>query len=93
MDRVDKPGILYVDDEQDNLDTFKSDPSKFAPQYGGYCAWAVAQGYTAKGDPKHWSIRDGKLYLNYDEEIKNRWLANPDDFISKADKNWPGVIK
>ena len=40
--------------------------AKYAPQYGGYCAWAVSQGYTAKGDPNHWKIVDGKLFLNYD---------------------------
>jgi len=76
-----------------NLEAFKNSPEKYAPQYGGYCAWAVANGDTAKGDPNQWSIRDGKLYLNYDEEIKNRWLANVDELISKADANWPGVIK
>ena len=45
-----------------NRDLFKAEPAKYAPQYGGYCAWAVSQGYTAKGDPNHWKIVDGKLY-------------------------------
>ena len=48
-----------------HLDQFKADPARYAPQFGGYCAWAVSQGYTASADPQAWRIVDGKLYLNY----------------------------
>lgn len=75
-----------------NLVAFKSDPQRYAPQYGGYCAWAVAEGYTAKGDPLYWKVYQGKLYLNYNESIKNQWLEDIDRFIEQANKNWPGVI-
>src|SRR5262245_31702746 len=75
-----------------NRDTFKADPEKYAPQYGGYCAWAVSQGYTAKGDPRAWSIVDGKLYLNYDLGVKKTWEKNPKGNIEKADTNWPKVL-
>jgi YHS domain-containing protein len=78
---------------QKNLDAFKADPDKYAPRYGGYCAWAVSQGYTAKGDPNYWKIVDGKLYLNYDASVQSRWEKDIPGFISKADKNWPAVIK
>lgn len=77
----------------DNLNAFKADPARYAPQYGGYCAWAVAEGYLAKGDPLFWHIHKGKLYLNYNREIKNRWLKSVPDFVNKADVNWPGVIR
>ena len=76
-----------------NLNTFKSDPDKYAPQYGGYCAWAVSQGYTAKGDAKHWRIVDGKLYLNYSDSVQKTWESDIPGFIAKADGNWPGMIK
>lgn len=52
---------------EENLNLFLGDPQKYAPQYGGYCAWAVAQGKTAKGDARRWAVVDGKLYLNYNK--------------------------
>ena len=67
-------------------------PEKFAPQYGGYCAWAVGHDLTAKGDPQQWTIINDKLYLNYDDEIKNKWSAEPEKWIVEGDKNWPDVL-
>ncbi len=77
----------------ENLARFKANPERFAPVYGGYCAWAVAQGYLAKGDPQHWTIRNDRLYLNYSQSIQNRWLKNPDGFIQQANANWPSVLE
>ena len=77
----------------ENLATFKADPEKYAPQYGGYCAWAVAQGSTAKGDADHWSIVDGKLYLNYNKKIQDEWEQNKAEFIDQANTSWPVVLK
>ncbi len=77
----------------DNLAAFKADPAKYAPQFGGHCAWAAAQGYTAKGDPRFWRIVDGKLYLNYDGNIQKRWEADIPGFIAKGNANWPAVLK
>lgn len=77
----------------ENRDLFKANPEKYAPQYGGYCAYAVAKGTTAKIDPEAWKIVDGKLYLNYDQNIQSRWNKNQREFIQKADANWPGVLK
>ena len=85
-------GADWLFSSPENLAAFKSNPEKFAPQYGGYCAWAVSQGYTAKGDPKHWSVVNGKLYLNYNAEIQNRWDKNKANFIVQANKNWPSVL-
>jgi YHS domain-containing protein len=75
-----------------NRDAFKANPEKYAPQYGGYCAWAVSQGYTAKGDAKHWKIVDGKLYLNYNTSVQKKWEGDIPGFISAANTNWPDVI-
>ena len=77
----------------ENRDLFESDPEKYAPRYGGYCAWAVSEGYTAGVDPENaWSIVDGKLYLNYNVEIKEKWEKDIPGHIKKADANWPGVL-
>ena len=78
---------------QENLTLFLADPAKYAPQYGGYCAWAVAQDKTAKGDARRWAIVDGKLYLNYNKGIQKKWDADRSGFITSADANWPTVLQ
>lgn len=75
-----------------NREAFAAAPQKYAPQYGGYCAWAVSQGYTASGDPQFWKIVDGKLYLNYDADVQKKWERDIPGFIAKADHNWPAVL-
>ncbi|MEQ8604525.1 MAG: YHS domain-containing (seleno)protein [Marivibrio sp.] len=75
----------------DHLEMFKADPEKYAPAYGGYCAWAVSQGYTASIDPEAWKIVDGSLYLNYNREIQKRWETDISGFIEAANANWPKI--
>lgn len=77
----------------ENLELFKNNPEKYAPQYGGYCAYAVAKNKTASSDPTQFHIKDGKLYLNYNAKIQNKWLAERDTFIVDADQNWPSVLE
>ncbi|MEM7571093.1 MAG: YHS domain-containing (seleno)protein [Pseudomonadota bacterium] len=76
-----------------NLATFKENPEAYAPQFGGYCAWAVSQGYTASADPKQWTVHNGKLYLNYNAEVQADWEKDKDGFIAKAEVNWPSVLE
>ena len=78
---------------EQNRDLFKAAPEKYAPQYGGYCAYAVAQGGTADGDPKSWRIIDGKLYLNLSPAVQKIWEKDIAGYVKAADKNWPGVLK
>jgi len=78
---------------KDHLDLFTKNPEQYAPQYGGYCAWAAAQGDIAYGDPENWNVYKNKLYLNYNDKIQDKWFQNIDEFIIRADKNWPGVLK
>ena len=85
-------GATWRFSSAENLDSFKSDPLAYAPQYGGYCAWAVSQGYTASSDPEVWRIVDGKLYLNYSEDVGKKWVKDIPGFIAKADANWPKVL-
>jgi YHS domain-containing protein len=86
-------GATYRFASAANRDAFMAAPAEYAPQYGGYCAWAVSQGYTAKGDPKAWSIVDGKLYLNYNADVYKTWQKDASGNIVKADKNWPKVLE
>lgn len=76
----------------ENRDKFLAAPTLYEPQYGGYCAWAVAQGKTASGDPQFWKVVNNKLYLNYDADVQKKWEANIPDFIQKANANWPKVL-
>ena len=72
-----------------NRDRFAADPARYAPAYGGFCAWAVAEGYTAPIDPEAWRIVDGRLHLNYDRSIQRRWERDVPGNIARADRNWP----
>lgn len=74
-----------------NRDAFAAKPSAFAPQFGGYCAWAVSQGYTAKIDPDAWKVVGGKLYLNYSKSVQGRWAQDIPGNIKKGNTNWPGI--
>ena len=85
-------GGIYKFASADNLALFKSDPERYAPQYGGYCAYAVAKGSTAQIDPEAWTIVNGKLYLNFSPAIKQRWSQDIQGHIRTADRNWPGVL-
>ena len=77
---------------KENMEKFLADPEKYAPQYGGYCAWAVAQGNTASGDPLLWTVHGGKLYLNYNKKINDRWSRDKDSQLAKSDENCPEVL-
>ena len=86
-------GATYRFATTQNRDAFLAAPAKYAPQYGGYCAWAVGHGYTAKSDPTAWKIVNGKLYLNYNAEIQQKWIAEEAALITAGDKNWPKVLE
>jgi len=78
---------------QANLELFKAEPTKYAPQYGGYCAYAVGIGQTAKGNPKNWDIVDGKLYLNYNRKFQKKWNKDQASYIERGNANWPSVVQ
>lgn len=84
-------GATWQFSSQKNKDLFAANPGQYAPEYGGYCSWAVSQGYTASADPKRWKIVDGKLYLNYDAAVQKRWEKNIPGFIRDANQNWPTI--
>lgn len=76
-----------------NRDAFAVEPERYAPQYGGFCAFAMAQGQKVRTDPAAFSIVDDKLYLNYDRPVRERWEADRDGLIEAADQRWPKVAQ
>ena len=85
-------GAKWRFSSQKNLALFKENPEKYAPQYGGYCAYAVSQNDTAGIDPDQFTILNGKLYLNYNKSINDKWTKDRDMYIIEADKYWPELV-
>ena len=73
---------------QQNLDSFKANPGKYAPQYGGYCAYGMFEGHKAPTEPDAWTIVDAKLYFNYNLKVRELWRNKKEEKIKAADKNW-----
>lgn len=86
-------GATWLFSSAENRDLFAADPQKYAPQYGGYCSYAVSQSHTASIAPEAWHIIDGKLYLNYSKGVQKKWQKDAAGYIQKADQNWPGLHK
>ena len=86
-------GAAWRFTNDDNRRAFRADPSRYAPQYGGYCAYAVAGGGTSGGSPKAWRIVDGRLYLNATPRVQLNWEKDIPGYIRKADANWPQVLR
>ena len=76
---------------EENKTTFVSDPEKYAPQYGGYCAFGTAEGHKAPTKIETWSLVNDKLYFNYNKQVQQVWIKNQSELIKKADENWPTV--
>jgi len=72
-------------------EAFGMNPERYAPQYGGYCAYAVSKGSTAPGDPEAWTLHHDKLYLNFSLAVKEQWLPDITGNIDRANKLWPGI--
>lgn len=88
--RVRYQGFDYQFASAENAAKFQADPAKFAPQYGGYCAWAMgAKNALAPGDPNVYKIVDGKLYLNFSEDVAVNWKKDIPGFITSGDENYP----
>lgn len=86
-------GAKWLFASQDHLDKFKADPARYAPQYGGYCAYGVANDHLVKIEPDQWSIIDGKLYLNYDSGVSAKWKKDPAGYNRKADARFAELLE
>ena len=81
-------GAIYQFASTDHKAVFEADPGKYVPQYGGYCAYGASQGYNAAIEPEQFTVTDGKLYLNYNADVRKRWDQDRAGYISKADAYW-----
>ena len=86
-------GAVYRFASAANRDSFVAAPDKFLPQYGGYCAYAIALNTIADIDPDEWAIVNGKLYLNNNFLSQTLWSLGKSGYIAKGDQNWPRVPK
>ena len=81
-------GATYWFASDKNLELFKADPAKYEPQYGGYCAYGVAQGFKPDIDPTAFRVEGGKLYLNLSPDVQSRWVKDIPGYVEQANKNW-----
>lgn len=86
-------GAKWRFSSKENRDAFAASPGKYAPQFGGYCAWAVGHNYTADADPEAWRIVEGKLYLNYNRSVQQKWEQDRAKWIEDGHRNWPQLHK
>ncbi|HMH24024.1 MAG TPA: YHS domain-containing (seleno)protein [Puia sp.] len=84
-------GATWLFADRSNLQRFKANPEKYAPQYGGYCAYGTSQGHKAPTEVSTWTILNDKLYFNYNEKVKGMWVKDQPGYIQKADKQWPEI--
>jgi len=85
-------GATWLFATAEHRDAFAADPERYAPQFGGYCAYAVAMGHPAQADPKIWAIVEDKLYLNLAPGVQEKWQADRSALIASARNNWPDVL-
>ncbi len=86
-------GAMWRFSSAENRDLFIKEPERYSPQYGGYCAYGMSSGYAAPTRPEAWSVVQGKLYLNYNLEVRKIWEKDRPGHIARADVNWPQIPK
>lgn len=83
--------VEWLFSSHENLERFRNNPERYIPQYGGYCTYGMSKGYKATTQIETWTLVDGKLFMNYNLDIKQDWLLNQKEFIQKADRNWSTI--
>lgn len=86
-------GAIWFFSSTENRDLFAANPEAYAPQYGGYCAYAVSHNTTASIKPEYFTIHEGKLYLNYSQSVMKKWTKDKQRYIEEANQNWPKVLE
>lgn len=85
-------GAEWYFSSQEHLDLFVGSPEKYAPQFGGYCAYAMSDGRLVGVDEEAFTILDGKLYLNYSKSVMKEWRTNTEQFIPEATEWYPKLV-
>lgn len=86
-------GAVWYFASHENREAFEANPYAYAPQFGGYCAYAVSRGYTVGTDPQAWQIIDDKLYLVHSSSIEKLWEQDIPGNINMAEDHWPQVLR
>ncbi len=86
-------GATFYFASENNRELFRSDPGKYAPAYGGWCAWAASRSSIADINPKAFVVRDDRLFLNFSRFLNWRFRLKLSSNIEKADTNWPDLTK
>ena len=85
-------GAVWQFSTAQNMARFEADPDAYAPQYGGYCAYAMSKGYIATSVPEAWTVHEDKLYLNYSVTVRGIWSQDIPDNIDRANSHWPDIL-
>lgn len=86
---VEHGGVTWWFSSAEHRKLFVDNPDRFLPQYGGFCAYSVAQGYPATADPGAYKVDGGKLFLYFDKAVQTVWEQDQYHLVGRADKNWP----
>jgi YHS domain-containing protein len=86
-------GATYLFATPSNRELFASDPEKYAPMFGGFCAVALSMGQVERANPHFWNLHAGCLVMNKNEKAAMMFKQNPDMFVKKAEENWPKLLK
>ena len=84
-------GVVWYFSSDEHATLFANNPEQYAPEYGGYCAYAVANNSLAPVDPEAFSVIDDKLYLNYSRSVQRRWSRSREEYIRVGNRNWPSL--
>lgn len=90
--RVSWKGAEWHFASQENRDLFVREPDRYAPQYGGWCAFALAIGTRASSDPRLFDVVNGRLYLNQSLGTQSSWRQDQASMIQRGDQNWPRLL-
>ena len=89
---LENAGATYFFASEEHKKLFAADPARYAPQFGGYCAFGVGLDQLFPVDITTWQVRNGKLYLNLNPEILKKFNADFSGNVAKANQNWPGLV-
>ena len=85
-------GATWQFSSAQNMAAFEANPDAYAPQFGGYCAYAMSKGYIATSVPEAWTVHEDKLYLNYSTTVRGIWSGDIPGNIVKAEGHWPDIL-
>ena len=86
-------GARYLFASAEDKSTFDANPAKYEPQFGGFCAYAASQNHTAPVKIEAFQIVNGRLLMQYDLDIREKFNKDTQGNLQKADKNWPGIVQ